>query len=119
VLLFVAIATVNKKIDFLLGDQSGPSNVYSAQRWKRNAMNPCLNTTYRFVETLVDSLIELHRPAQALQTFHIGGDEVPEGVWNDSTACQKYLWNENIKYAIYYSISIFQKKRIKSCPRFK
>ncbi|XP_045182279.2 beta-hexosaminidase-like [Mercenaria mercenaria] len=86
---------VNIPESYLLSDQSGPSNIFSAQRWMRNAINPCLNTTYRFIEVVIDTFIALHKPVQPLRTFHIGGDEVPEGVWNDSIACQKYLSNSN------------------------
>ena len=65
--------------------------IISPVKWPRNAMDPCLNTTYRFVETIVDTLINIHQDVQPLRVIHLGGDEVPDGVWDDSIACRKML----------------------------
>jgi len=49
-------------------------------------------STYRFLETVIDEIVGLWAEAGApLETIHIGGDEVPGGVWQGSPACQQML----------------------------
>jgi hexosaminidase len=83
----------NKNVpkSYLLSKHTNKNEIFSPQKWTRNAMNPCLNTTYDFVETVVDDLIELHRDVQPLTVLHLGGDEVPSGAWDDSKACLDML----------------------------
>ncbi|KAI1691188.1 glycosyl hydrolase family 20, catalytic domain-containing protein [Ditylenchus destructor] len=53
----------------------------------RNTLNVCLPSTYRFMDTVVDALAEMHRQAGApLKTFHLGADETA-GAWVKSPAC--------------------------------
>ena len=66
-------------------------NILSVQKFEDNSLNPCLDSTYRFIEFVLDTLIELHRDVQPLKSFHFGGDEVPLGVWEASPMCCKYL----------------------------
>ena len=55
-------------------------------------MNPALPSTYAFVESVVQDLVSLHREAGVpLRNLHLGGDEVPGGVWQGSPAVQEYL----------------------------
>ncbi|KAH3869272.1 hypothetical protein DPMN_032435 [Dreissena polymorpha] len=82
---------------WLLFDHKSAKNVLSVQRWKKNAMNPCMNSTYRFVEKVIDGLIALHKDFQPLSKFHMGGDEVAHGVWNGSEECRN---NPNIPKSI-------------------
>ncbi|XP_052788332.1 uncharacterized protein LOC128223112 [Mya arenaria] len=72
---------------WLLYDHKFTPSVNSGLKWSKNAMNPCMNSTYRFVELVVDGLIELHRPVQPLRIFHMGGDEVTLGAWDESKEC--------------------------------
>ncbi|XP_045212514.2 uncharacterized protein LOC123563659 [Mercenaria mercenaria] len=72
---------------YLLSKYIDKNIIYSSQKWSMHAIDPCLNTTYRFVETVIDGLIDLHQPVQPLSIVHLGGDEVPSGVWDTSKAC--------------------------------
>ena len=79
-------------LEFLLSDPDDESQYRSIQGWKDNVVNPCQESTYRFLETVVDELVTLYREAGApLTTIHSGGDEVPRGVWAGSPACQRLL----------------------------
>ncbi|MEE8583226.1 MAG: family 20 glycosylhydrolase [Acidobacteriota bacterium] len=79
-------------LEFLLSDPGDESRYRSIQGWKDNVVNPCQESTYRFLETVVDELVALYREAGApLTTIHTGGDEVPRGVWAGSPACQRLL----------------------------
>jgi hexosaminidase len=69
------------------------TSVYSTpQGYHDNVMNPVLESTYRFIERVVTDLVAIHKDAGVpLRHIHMGGDEVPSGVWIGSPAVQAYL----------------------------
>jgi hexosaminidase len=76
---------------YLLSDPDDRSVYTSAQGYHDNVMNPVLESTYRFVERVVGDLVAIHREAGVpLRHLHVGGDEVPAGVWEGSPAVQAY-----------------------------
>jgi hexosaminidase len=76
----------------LLTDPQDQSKYESVQLWRDNVADVGLGSTYRVVETIFDEVIDLYRRAGApLSAIHIGGDEVPMGVWQQSPACQALL----------------------------
>lgn len=74
--------------EYLLNDLDDNSDYLSIQLFTDNAVNPCLESTYAFVDVLLTEVIRIHEDIQPLETFHFGGDEVPEGAWVNSTACK-------------------------------
>jgi hexosaminidase len=77
---------------YLLSDPDDRSVYTSAQGYHDNVMNPALESTYAFVERVVKDLVALHREAGVpLRNLHLGGDEVPGGVWERSPAAAAYL----------------------------
>src|SRR3990172_9531188 len=77
---------------YLLSDPEDRSVYTSAQGYHDNVMNPVLESTYAFIERVVADLVAIHREAGApLRHVHLGGDEVPAGVWEGSPAVQAYL----------------------------
>ena len=79
---------------YLLADPDDKSAYLSAQNFKDNVMCVALPSVYTFLETTVDALISMHNEADMpLKTIHIGGDEVPFGVWEKSPLCQALLKN--------------------------
>jgi len=77
---------------FRLHDPNDESTYESIQGWDDNVINVCQPSTYRFLTTVVDELQALHETADApLSTVHVGGDEVPEGVWTGSPICNDYI----------------------------
>ena len=57
-----------------------------------NTFDIGMESTYKFMALVFDRLIEMHNEAGApLTEIHIGGDEVPEGAWFGSPACQELL----------------------------
>ena len=82
---------------YLLSDSADRSVYTSAQGWHDNVMNPVLESTYRFIERVVGDLVTIHREAGVpLRHIHMGGDEVPAGVWQGSPAVQAYLQAHNL-----------------------
>lgn len=78
---------------FLLSDLEDVSRYISFQGFFNDAINPCLASTYKFLDHLLSVLARLHEDIQPLTLFHFGGDEVPLGVWVDSPACQNMTQN--------------------------
>ncbi len=77
---------------YRIHDPEDESEYMSVQRWKDNVINVCQEPTYRFLGVVFDEIIEMHRAAAApLTSIHIGGDEVPRGVWVDSPQCLALL----------------------------
>lgn len=75
--------------EFLLTDFEDRSRYRSIQGYTDNVVNVCLESTYRFVETVVDDIASMYREAGLeLRVLHVGGDEVPAGVWGLSPACE-------------------------------
>lgn len=74
---------------FRLDEPEDRSEYRSIQNFDDNVMNVCQESTYRFIEHVFDDIVTLHAEANApLTTIHVGGDEVPAGVWTDSPACK-------------------------------
>jgi hexosaminidase len=77
---------------YLLSDPEDTSVYTSAQGYHDNVMNPALESTYTFIARVVADLVALHAEAGVpLRNLHLGGDEVPAGVWERSPAVAGYL----------------------------
>lgn len=84
--------------EFLLVELGDKSVHKSVQGFKDNIMNVALPSTYHFIETIVDELLDMYGQANAkLSTIHIGGDEVPNGSWQKSKAVQQLITNKTIE----------------------
>jgi len=87
-----AIQSMEANQQYRLSDPDDRSVYTSAQGYHDNVMNPVLESTYRFIERVVGELVAIHREAGVpLRHIHMGGDEVPAGVWEGSPAVQAYL----------------------------
>ena len=102
---------------YLLSDPDDKSVYTSAQGYHDNIMNPALESTYAFVERVIDDLVALHRDAGVpLTNLHLGGDEVPRGVWERSPAAAAYVKEHGLSsvddlwYAFYGRVSEIVKK---------
>jgi len=74
---------------YRLTDPDDHSVYHSAQGYSDNAMDAGLPATDRFLAAVVAELARLHRAAGTpLRHVHIGGDELPAGVWEGSAAAQ-------------------------------
>ncbi len=87
-----AIEAMQGNRQYRLNDPDDHSVYRSPQGYHDNVMNPVLESTYGFIERVVGDLVAIHREAGApLRHIHMGGDEVPAGVWQGSPAVQAYL----------------------------
>ncbi|WP_434047932.1 MULTISPECIES: family 20 glycosylhydrolase [Sorangium] len=75
--------------EFLLSEPEDKSTYVTPQFWHHNVVNPCLDSTYKFINTVIDEIVAMYEEAGApLESIHTGGDEVPGGVWEGSPACK-------------------------------
>jgi len=78
--------------EYLLHDPDDQSKYRSVQNYPDNVLNVCRESTYRFLEKVFDEIISMHEEAGVpLQMLHVGSDEVPEGVWENSPLCQPQI----------------------------
>lgn len=92
---------------YLMSEKADTSKYVSVQYYVDNAINVALPSTYKFFGKVFDTLVEYYREAGApLEQVHIGGDEVPEGAWMGSPACQKLMaengWTEPVQLKSYF-----------------
>ncbi|MGF1699747.1 beta-N-acetylhexosaminidase [Photobacterium makurazakiensis] len=71
----------------LLIDPDDKSQYRSIQNYPDNVLSPAIKGTYTFITNVLDEVCELF-PSPYI---HIGGDEVPTGVWTDSPACHALM----------------------------
>ena len=72
---------------YLLYDPGDQSKYSSNQYWNDNIMDPSLPSTYNFIETVINDIVDIYKEAGVpLKSIHFGGDEVPEHVWEKSPA---------------------------------
>jgi len=76
---------------YRLIDPADTTAYRSIQNYSDNTLNVCLPATYRFVDTVVDALADMHKQAGVpLRTFHLGADETA-GAWVKSPACKAMI----------------------------
>lgn len=74
---------------YLLSDPMDKSTYLTVQSYTDNAINVCLPSTYVFAEKVIYELQQMYRSAGVkLSIFHMGGDEVGKGSWEQSAACK-------------------------------
>ena len=81
-----------RPVSYRLSEPADRSEYRSVQLHPDNVVNVCQESTYNFIEKVVDEVIELHAEADVpLRVLHTGGDEVPGGVWTASPACAELI----------------------------
>jgi len=78
--------------EYMLSEPTDHSAYMSNQYFRDDVMNPALPSTYRFMEKVIDELAAMYRKANApLVLIHVGGDEVPRGVWEKSPSVIQWI----------------------------
>ncbi|MCC5941220.1 MAG: carbohydate-binding domain-containing protein [Balneolaceae bacterium] len=97
---------------YRLDDVDDQSEYLSIQNFNDNVINVCTESTFRFLDLVIDEVIAMHQLAGApLNTIHIGGDEVPAGVWQGSPACEAYMAEHDIDDTQGLQVHFFGKLR--------
>jgi hexosaminidase len=83
---------------YLLNDFEDRSVYRSPQYYTDHVINPGLESTYTFVAHVVAQVAALHREAGVpLHTIHMGGDELPNGAWEQSPASRARMRKEKLE----------------------
>ena len=77
-----------------LSEASDSSRYRSVQGYADNCLNPLLPKTWEFIETVYAQVAELF-PAPYI---HVGGDEIPDGVWVNSPAAAGHDRSQILHY---------------------
>ena len=73
---------------YLLSDFNDKTQYNSIQNYNDNTINICMESSYRFVDRVLDDLVLMHKQAEhPLEMYHIGADETA-GAWLKSPVCQ-------------------------------
>jgi len=76
---------------YLLSDFSDKTQYRSIQNYSDNTLNVCIESTYTFIDKVLDELKAMHQQANhPLELYHIGADETA-GAWVDSPACEPLI----------------------------
>ncbi|MFC0134928.1 hypothetical protein CR105_20610 [Massilia eurypsychrophila] len=87
-----ALGDIDGAERFVLDDAADESRYESVQLWHDNVICLALPSVDRFVDTVVAELVALFRAAGTpLRMIHMGGDEVPAGVWLGSPRCRALM----------------------------
>ena len=85
---YMAAGQPDKALEFLLRDTTDQSVYSTPQYYHDNVMNVALPSVYRFIGHVTAEIVKMYSEAGVpLETIHLGGDEVPAGVWERSPAC--------------------------------
>jgi hexosaminidase len=76
---------------FRLVEPGDTTQYRSVQNYNDNTLNVCLDSTYRFIDAVMEDISALHKAAGVpLRTYHIGADETA-GAWSGSPACKALM----------------------------
>lgn len=97
----IAQGKEEEALRYRIHDPKDESKYRSVQRFDDNVINVCQESTYRFLGVVFDELLAMHKEADVpLASIHVGGDEVPPGVWERSPQCHSLIaQSENIDTA--------------------
>lgn len=74
--------------DMALMDVDNAPMYLSDSLYSDNAINPCMPSTYRFIDRIIKTMKQYHKDARhPLYLFNIGGDDSPRAAWLNSSYC--------------------------------
>ena len=86
---------------YLLNDLEDRSVYNSPQLFGDNVINPGHESSYTFIEHVVDEVVKLHREAGVpLSTIHMGGDELAHGAWEQSPVSAAMMKKHNLETVV-------------------
>jgi hexosaminidase len=93
----MALGRRSEAEEYRLVEPGDTTKYRSVQNYNDNTLNVCLDSTYRFIDAVIDDIAALHKAAgQPLRTYHIGADETA-GAWSGSPACKALMQRTGLK----------------------
>ncbi|WP_404406146.1 beta-N-acetylhexosaminidase [Pelagibacterium halotolerans] len=99
---------VLKSLPDLVDGQEAPDSYHSVQGYPNNALNPAIEDTYTFLDTVLGEIAELF-PSDYI---HIGGDEVADGSWLASPLAKGLMAREGLNGT--FDLQAYLLKRVKA-----
>jgi hexosaminidase len=88
---FMAQGEEEKAKEYFLTDLNDKTVYQSIQSYDDNTLNVCMESTYRFINKVIDGMKTVHAAAgQPLTRYHLGADETA-GAWTESPVCKEFL----------------------------
>lgn len=86
---------VEEAKQYLLSDSQDKTVYSSIQYYNDNTLNVCMESTFTFIEKVIDEIAKLHQAAGVpLNLYHIGADETA-GAWLESPVCKAFIANND------------------------
>ncbi|MFC3094464.1 family 20 glycosylhydrolase [Alteromonas sediminis] len=86
-------------MQYMLIDLEDTTQYSSIQHYNDNTINPCIDSSYRFIGKVLGEIKKMHDDAGVpLTRYHIGADETA-GAWVESPQCQRLMQKEKIDSA--------------------
>ncbi|MCK8043600.1 carbohydate-binding domain-containing protein [Shewanella sp. 1CM18E] len=80
---------------FLLSDSQDETVYSSIQYYNDNTLNVCMESTFTFIDKVIDEIAAMHKAAGVpLDLYHIGADETA-GAWIESPLCKAFVANND------------------------
>ena len=80
---------------YRLTEDNDASRYLTVQNYNDNAVNVCLESSYRFIDKVISELQLMYQDAGIeLRIFHMGGDEVAKGAWEQAPSCLALIDND-------------------------
>lgn len=94
-----------RAVEFLLQlpDDAERFSSYSTQNFRNNVMNPCIESTYRFIEYVVEEMRKMHSQVGVdLKKLHLGGDEIPFVNYEEMESCRSiFEAEEDLQHTVH------------------
>lgn len=88
---YKGLENTKKAEQYLLSDFKDDTPYSSVQFYNDNTVNPCMESTYRFINEVIGTVKSMHKTVSApLTTYHIGADETA-GAWVNSPVCKSLI----------------------------
>ena len=88
---YMALGDSAKANQYLLSDPNDKSEYQSIQFYSDNTINPCMESSFVFLEKMTLEVKKMHDEAgHPLKRYHIGADETA-GAWTASPICEAFF----------------------------
>ncbi|MES2162636.1 MAG: family 20 glycosylhydrolase [Pseudomonadota bacterium] len=83
---------------YLLNDLADKSVYKSAQLYNDHVINPGLESSFTFIDHVITQVAAMYKEAGVpLHTIHVGGDELPGGAWEQSSASRAVMQKKKLE----------------------
>ncbi|WP_299802231.1 family 20 glycosylhydrolase [uncultured Shewanella sp.] len=91
----IAQGKLEEAKQYQLSDSEDKTIYSSIQYYNDNTLNVCMESTFTFIDKVIDEIAKMHKDAGIpLNLYHIGADETA-GAWLESPVCKSFIANND------------------------